>query len=130
MQPVMVSILIADDEPHVRALLRMILSPTFRIVEAGDGAAALRLATEHRPAVAILDVRMPHLSGHEVCRRLRAANLTRDIPVIVMTANGAEEDRRAAIDAGADHFLAKPFSPAALLRLVSALIADLGTVPV
>ncbi|MCC7367435.1 MAG: response regulator [Chloroflexi bacterium] len=124
----MASILIADDEPHVRALLRMILSPTFRVIEAGDGAAALKLATEHRPAVAILDVRMPHLSGHEVCRMLRAADATRDIPVIMITANGTQEDRRAAIAIGADHFLAKPFSPAVLLRLVTALIAELGIV--
>lgn len=120
----MASILIADDEPNVRALLRLILSPSYRVIEAADGAAALALATQHLPAVAILDVAMPHLTGNEVCRRLRNGATTGEIRIIVITANGGADDRATALAAGADHFLRKPFSPAILLGVVKSLMAD------
>ena len=119
----MVSILIADDEPHVRALLRMIVTPTHQPIEAGDGAMALHLLRQQQPALAILDVAMPELSGIEVCRQLRADPRTAGIGVIIVTANGTPEDRSAALDAGADYFVTKPFSPTVILRLVETLAA-------
>lgn len=118
----MVSILIADDEPHVRALLRMIVTPTHQPIEAGDGATALSLLIERQPPLAILDVGMPELSGIEVCRQLRADPRTADMGVIIVTANGAPDDRAAALAAGADYFVTKPFSPTVILRLVETLL--------
>jgi len=120
---IMVSILIADDQPHVRALLRMILTPTHTSIEAGDGDSALQLLAEHRPPVAILDVSMPQLSGIEVCRQLRADPRTAETGVIIVTANGAPDDRALALAAGADYFVTKPFSPMVILRLVQTLLA-------
>jgi DNA-binding response OmpR family regulator len=117
------SILIADDEPHVRRLLRLTLRPLGEIVEAADGEEALHALEAHRPAIAVLDVMMPHLSGLEVCRQLRADPETDGTGVIVITANGSPEDRAVALDAGADHFVPKPFSPLVMERLVRALLA-------
>ena len=119
---IMVSILIADDEPHVRALLRMSVTPAHTAIEAGDGATALRLLQEHRPPLAILDVTMPGMSGLDVCRALRADPLTAGIGVIIVTANGTPDGRAAALDAGADYFVAKPFSPAMISQLVETLL--------
>jgi CheY-like chemotaxis protein len=119
---IMVSILIADDERHIRALLRMIVTPAHQPIEAGDGMSALRLAQEQCPPVAILDVTMPGMSGFEVCRHLRSDARTAHIGVIILTANGTADDQAAALAAGADHFVTKPFSPIALLRLVETLL--------
>jgi CheY-like chemotaxis protein len=119
----MVSILIADDEPHVSALLRAILTPSYQTIEAGDGAAALELLTEHQPDIAILDVAMPRRTGLELCQHLRADPRTADIGVIILTANGTPDDRAAALAAGADYFVTKPFSPVDIDRLVRALLA-------
>ena len=120
----MSSILVADDVPSVRKLLRLILEPTHLVIEAGDGDDALRQLIDHRPALAILDVGMPGRSGIEVCRALRGDPSLASTGVIVMTANGMEADRRAALAAGADHFVAKPFSPGRIVELVDAVLAE------
>jgi CheY-like chemotaxis protein len=117
------SILIADDAPAVRMLLRMILQQNHQLIEACDGAEALRAIVDHRPDIAILDVSMPNMTGIEVCRQLRDNPRTAMTGVIVVTANGTAEDRAAALDAGADYFLRKPFSPIAVQRLVEVLLA-------
>ena len=119
----MVSILIADDEPHVRALLRMILTPTHESIEAGDGESALRLLVEQRPPIAILDISMPKMNGIELCRQVRNDPRPSATGIIVVTANGAPDDRAAALAAGADYFVTKPFSPTVVLRLVQTLLA-------
>jgi len=119
----MVSILIADDEPNVRALLRMIVTPAHQPIEAGDGPTALQALFERQPPLAILDVAMPGMSGLEVCQRLRADPRTADIGVIVVTANGAPEDRAAALAVGTDYFVTKPFSLTVMLRLIETLLA-------
>lgn len=118
----MVSILIADDEPHVRALLRMVLTPAHQTIEAGDGESALRLLQEHRPPVAILDVSMPGMTGMEVCRQLHADPCTAEIRVIILTASGDPSHRVEALAAGADYFVTKPFSPTVIERLVQTLL--------
>jgi CheY-like chemotaxis protein len=118
----MMSILVADDTPSVRMLLRMILQPTHQVIEAGDGDQALRAIVDHRPDIAILDVSMPGQTGIDVCRKLRQDPSTASTGVIVVTANGTPSDRENALAAGADYFLSKPFSPAAILGLVDALL--------
>lgn len=119
----MLSILIADDAPSVRKLLRLILEPTHLVIEAGDGDDALRQLHAHHPDLAILDVAMPARNGIEVCRQLRQDPQLAATGVIVLTANGTPADRLAALAAGADHFLTKPFSPGSVVRLVEAMDA-------
>lgn len=116
-------ILAADDEPHILESLRYVADKIgCRCVLAEDGEAALALARDQRPRVAVLDVGMPGLDGFEVCRRLKADAATRDIQVVILTAYGQARDRAAAEAAGATEFIVKPFSPRALAATLRALV--------
>lgn len=124
------TLLIADDEPAILDLVRFTLEdPQLRIVEASDGAAALELAQQVRPDVALLDVKMPRLSGLDVCRRLRELPECAHTRVVLLTAAAQAEDRRRGLAAGADHYLTKPFSPLALLTLVRSLMPEVSIWP-
>ena len=88
------------------------------VIEAADGAEALELARQHQPQLALLDHMMPEMDGIEVCRRIRANHSTRSVAVIILTARADEQTKLAALQAGANDFLTKPFSSAELeLRL-------------
>ena len=89
---------------------------------ARDGAEGLLKVEEEAPDLVILDWRLPLVSGFEVCRRVRRAPETRDLPVIVLTARGEEADKLQGLDSGADDFITKPFSPAELVARVRALL--------
>jgi CheY-like chemotaxis protein len=118
----MVSVLIADDDPPVRLLLRTILRRDgHAVLEATDGAEALRLLREARPAIAILDVEIPPPSGLDICRGVRADPDLAGIRLIVVTGSASESD---AMAAGADVYLAKPFSPSQLSAAVAGLAAE------
>jgi len=126
----MMTILIADDEPAIVDLVRFTLEdPHVRIVDAADGAAALELARRERPDVALLDVQMPQLNGLDVCRQLRRLPECAHARIVMLTAAAQAADRRRGIEAGADHYLTKPFSPLALLTLVRALVPEAATWP-
>jgi CheY-like chemotaxis protein len=114
------TILICDDEPTLRELVRASLDGGYEFVEASDGVVALQLARELAPDAVILDLMLPRLSGLKVLAEMRAEEDLRDIPVLVITAwNDTEE---AAFAAGADRFLAKPFHPDDLRTAVEALL--------
>lgn len=108
----------------MRKLLRLILEPVHLVIEARDGDDALRQLNEHHPDLVILDVMMPGRNGIEVCRQLRSDPGLAATGVIVITANGAPTDPAAALAAGADHFLTKPFSPGSVVRLVDEVVAS------
>lgn len=119
----MKTILLADDEPNLRLLVRTTLSdPRFRILEAADGSAALRLAKDEHPDVIVLDWMMPGMSGIEVAAALREDPLTRGIPIIMLTAKGQQADRDQTARLDVTAHLAKPFSPLELLEKVDALL--------
>lgn len=110
-------VLIADDEPDIRRFLRMQLEDV-DVIEASDGAEALELTRLRRPQLALLDHMMPEMDGVEVCRRIRENHVTRGVAVIILTARADEATKLAALQAGANDFLTKPFSTAELaLRL-------------
>jgi DNA-binding response OmpR family regulator len=124
------TVLIVDDEPAILELVRFTLEDDqVRVLEASDGLAALDIARAERPALILLDVRMPHLDGVEVCRRLRAEAALRSTRIVMLTAADQEADRAHGLAAGADEYLSKPFSPLALLALVRSILPEVPSWP-
>jgi CheY-like chemotaxis protein len=120
------TILIVDDDPLIRRLIVTTLEDVaaFSLVEAGDGLEALERAAQCFPEIVFLDIDMPRLNGIEACRRLRAEPGTSESTIVMLTAVSDDSAERRAVDAGADIFLTKPFSPLDLLRLVDRLGGD------
>jgi CheY-like chemotaxis protein len=110
------TILICDDEPALRELIRASIDDGYLFAEAGDGVAALDLAREVNPDVVILDLMLPRLSGLEVLARLNQDEQLRHVPVIVITA--WNETREDVLAAGAADFVTKPFEPDRLRQAV------------
>ena len=116
------TILICEDEPSLRELVRATLGSGYAFVDAADGEEAARLIRELRPALVVLDLMLPRMSGLEVLGDLRADETISHTPVVVITAwTHAEE---AAVAAGADRFFAKPFEPDELKSAVDELLAE------
>ncbi len=106
-------VLIVDDEPQIRRLLTVTLEASaYRVLSAASGAEGVVLAAQHRPALVILDIGLPDMSGAEVLRRLREWS---DLPVIVLSVQDDEKGKVAALDAGADDYVTKPFNTDELL---------------
>jgi CheY-like chemotaxis protein len=120
-------VLIAEDDPDILELIVACLhSIDCRIAQASDGRTALELIAKDAPSLAVLDIRMPQVDGLEVTRRLKSDPATRSIAVLVLTASvdGHQPARVAA--AGADRYLAKPFTAAQLREAVTELLAGLS----
>ena len=110
---------LVEDEPNIIATLTYLLERAgFEVSTKTDGEAALNAALADPPAVMILDVALPGLSGLEVLRRLRANQRGRHVPTIMLTARGRNADRESALSVGADLYLTKPFSNAELVAAV------------
>src|SRR5713101_1051879 len=108
-------VLIVDDDPLNRSLLRVALAPSCSVIEAENGTQALALVVSGDPDVVLLDVMMPGMSGHDVCRLIKSRPDQPLLPVILLTALDEQEDRNAGLAAGADDFLSKPFDRRELL---------------
>jgi putative two-component system response regulator len=122
-----VKILLVDDEPALRELLRTTFEGAHvQVDEAASGLEAEARIKRRRPDVVILDLRMPGMSGAELCRRLKANEKTKHIPIVLLTGADAEEARRAQ-RAGAEALVRKPFSPLDLVALVERLAGGGGS---
>jgi len=118
-----ISVLIVEDEPPLVELLRYnIEKEGFGVQIATDGEKALLLASENEPDLVILDWMLPDISGIDVCRRLRARKETKSLPIIMLTARGEERDKVSGLDAGADDYIVKPFSPSELIARIHAVL--------
>jgi DNA-binding response OmpR family regulator len=115
-------VLICDDEPVLRDLVRASLDPSYELIDARDGDESLRLARELRPDVIVLDMMMPGKSGLEVLEELRADSELAGTRVVMLTARAQSVDRLAAATSGADRYVAKPFSPIELAATVIELL--------
>jgi two-component system, OmpR family, response regulator len=114
------TILIVDDDPHIRQLLAFALGKAgWETIEAGDGEEGLALATARKPDLVILDINMPKMDGLEVCRRLRSEG---DIPILFLSSRDDEIDRVLGIELGADDYVVKPFSPREVVARVTAIL--------
>jgi two-component system KDP operon response regulator KdpE len=111
-------VLVVDDEPLIRrALTASLEAAGYDVTTAADGESALTAAALRQPDAVVLDLRLPDIDGVEVCRRLRAWS---DVPVIVLSSLDAETEKIAALDAGADDYVTKPWSAGELLARLRA----------
>jgi len=114
------TILVADDEPDVCEFFRVILeNEGYRVLEAGDAAGCIQLASTEKPDLILLDWMMPGADGVDALRILKSREGTRGIPVVMVTALDGLFEIRLATDVGADGYLTKPVEPADLLSLIS-----------
>lgn len=116
-------ILVIEDEEDILALIHFnLIKAGLRVECATSGEEGCRKARELRPDLILLDLMLPGMDGHEVCRRLREGAGTKDFPIIMLTAKGEEHDIVRGLEQGADDYLPKPFSPQVLLARVKALL--------
>ncbi len=121
----MPKILVVDDDPSVRMLVRDVLEMEgHEVTVAEDGFAALRAIELERPGCVVLDVMMPGLDGHAVLQRIRDLDAGPALPVVMLTAAADDESTWTAWSGGVDYFLAKPFDPSELLRYLDYLFAE------
>ncbi|HEY4387132.1 MAG TPA: response regulator transcription factor [Ktedonobacteraceae bacterium] len=113
-------ILVIEDEANITQVIRLYMEQAgYTVLEASDGIAGLELHAREQPDLVILDLMLPGLDGMEVCRRIRNWANT---PILMLTARQGEDDRVAGLEAGADDYLAKPFSPRELVSRVKAIL--------
>jgi DNA-binding response OmpR family regulator len=113
------SVLVVDDEPMARSMLRLILVRAgFEVREAEDGKAALSEVDRSLPDLMILDIMMPGIDGFEVCERLRADENTNSLPIIMLSAKTDRESVKRGLNLGANKYLTKPVGPDELTRHV------------
>lgn len=116
-------ITVVDDDRDIRELIEIILSQAgFQVSIAADGDTALKNIQDNPPDLILLDVRLPGMSGYEVCRRIKHIPMLADVPVVFLTARGQLEDIRQGLEAGAAEYFLKPFSPRDLVEKIQALI--------
>ncbi|MFI7598033.1 response regulator transcription factor [Actinoplanes sp. NPDC049681] len=117
-------VLVADDDADIRDLVAFKLEQAgLEVIAVEDGQAAVEQARARRPALAVLDVSMPGLSGIDVCRMLRAEPATSGMLIIMLTARVQEQDVEGGFSAGADDYVTKPFSPRELVSRIQALLS-------
>ena len=119
-------ILVADDEPFVRSILKTVLeSNSFQVDTKPDGTAALEAVqgADHYDLI-LLDIMMPGATGLEVLRQIRGMEKLRSTPVVILTAKGQDADRQTALTLGANDFLTKPFSPKKLLARIKEILDE------
>jgi two-component system KDP operon response regulator KdpE len=114
------TILVVDDEPQIRRVMRTTLTGQgYSIIEAKSGAEALESLRQQRPDLILLDINMPGIDGIDTCREIRR---TSDVPIIMLTVRNAEKDKVRALDAGADDYVVKPFGIEELIARIRAAL--------
>ncbi|MCJ7743602.1 MAG: response regulator [Dehalococcoidales bacterium] len=116
-------ILIVDDEPNVRRLVRTILSKDFIVLEAEDGKQAIDIACTQKPDLILMDIMMPRVDGYTACSAIKNDPTTKSIPVLMLTAVGFELNVKLSQQMGADAYMTKPFNSQALLDKIAQFLA-------
>lgn len=119
----MANILIAEDEHDIRELLNFTLTfAGHHVTAARNGAEAVELASQVKPDLIMMDVRMPKMTGYEACKAIKGIEALKDVPVIFLTAKGQDEEVQNGIEAGATAYIVKPFIPDELIRRVGEIL--------
>jgi DNA-binding response OmpR family regulator len=114
-------ILVVDDEADLVSVLRFGLEiEGFEVISAGDGEEGLRMARENAPALMLLDLMLPKLDGYKVCRALKFDERYRTTPIFILSARSGEQDRKLALEMGADLFITKPYEMKDLVAKIRA----------
>ena len=117
-------VLVADDDEDILTLVALRFRRSgLEVILARDGEEALELIHARAPDAAVLDIAMPKLTGVEVVRRLRSSDATKDLPIVLLTARAGENDVEVGLDAGADEYITKPFSPQDLCACVQSVLS-------
>lgn len=119
-------ILVAEDDHDIRELIVLTLQFSgFDVTSVEDGAAAVQTAKAHKGKfdLILMDVRMPHMTGYEACRRLKEIDITKDIPIIFLSAKGQEAEVKTGLALGAEQYILKPFAPDDLIKTVSKILS-------
>ncbi len=118
-----IKILIADDDPDIRDVLKLTLSEeNYEVIEAENGEDALKAIHAKTPDIVLLDYQMPILNGREVCSLIKKDLLLRHLPIIMVTGKGEVTDKIGGIEAGADDYIVKPFEPKELLARIRMIL--------
>ena len=118
-------ILVVDDEIYIVHILDFSLGMEgYEVLTALDGEQALEKARAERPDLIVLDIMMPKLDGYETCKRLKADDATKAIPVILLSAKGRNVDQKVGFEVGADDYITKPFSPRKLVERINAILGQ------
>lgn len=121
-----ISVLIVEDEPAIVTMLRYNLEREgFRVYTTGDGEDAINMVKDYKPDIVVLDWMLPSMTGVDICKALRWNQETKHIPIIMLSARGEESDRVRGLDAGADDYMVKPFSPSELIARIKAVFRRL-----
>jgi two-component system, OmpR family, alkaline phosphatase synthesis response regulator PhoP len=117
-------VLVVDDEVNITQILEFSIGAEgFEVITAQNGEEAIEKARREQPDLIILDVMMPKIDGYEACRILKANPLTKNIPVVLLTAKGRDIDKRLGIEVGATDYIVKPFSPNRLVERINQLLS-------
>ena len=118
-------ILVVDDEIYIVHILDFSLGMEgYNVVTALDGEQAVEKARTEKPDLIVLDIMMPKLDGYETCKILKADELTKDIPVILLSAKGRNVDQKIGFEVGADDYITKPFSPRKLVERINSILGQ------
>jgi DNA-binding response OmpR family regulator len=123
----MANILVAEDERDIRELITFTLMfAGHKITQAANGEEAVQLAQEIKPDLILTDVRMPKMTGYEVCKTLRGMAAHANTPIVILSAKGQDEEVELGKDAGATDYIMKPFAPDKLQQRVAEILAEYG----
>jgi CheY-like chemotaxis protein len=120
-------LIVDDDEDVIYCVASLLEYKGYQVLAVRDGDLAIHEVCENKPDLIILDVMMPHMSGYDVCRTLKAGNSTRAIPVIILTAKHSGNEVQDAAAAGADYYMSKPFNNNTLIAKIEELLQEKET---
>lgn len=117
-------IIVADDEALNQDILNEILMDDYEVHCVNDGLECIAAIEKRVPDLLLLDISMPGMDGYEVCRKLRLNNETKNLPIVFLSGFASQENIKKGFEAGVDQYLAKPFSPSVLFKLVNSMLED------